>query len=61
MTTMTRREAMATEFMATFLQGAVLPTKADQDEALPMVAKLACEAADHLIYALDNSRKSIWG
>lgn len=52
---MTRRETIAMHFMATFLQGAVLPTQQDRDKALPMVAKIACEAADTLIAVLEQT------
>lgn len=48
------REQMAIQFMATFLQGAVLPTQEDRNKAFPIVAEIACDAADALLVALEK-------
>lgn len=49
---LTKRELFAAMAMHQLLRGAVLPTKQDRDEHLPIAGQVACEIADALLAAL---------
>lgn len=50
-TGMTIRDYFAAKAMAPMLAGATLPTKADRDEWLPLLAEVAYEVADAMMKA----------